>query len=64
MMVQSCCDSGSSDMTLSLFPPRLEVSCQPNSLLVLLTSPGSRLSDFKCVVILTDFGMRKITRVA
>ena len=31
---------------------------------VLLTLAGSQLSGFKCVVMLDDFGRRKITRAA
>ena len=33
-------------------------------LYMLLTLSGSQLSDFKCMVILIDFGRRKITRAA
>ena len=37
--------------------------CYDNATLqVLLTFIGSQLRDVKCVVILNDFGMRKITR--
>ena len=49
MMVQYCCGSGSTD----------ELFCR-----CFFTLTGSQLSDLKCMVILDDFGRRKITRAA
>ena len=49
MMVQYCCDSGT---TNKLF------------LQVLLTFMGSQLSNLKCVVMIVNLGIHKITQAA